>query len=606
MDKNTIIGFVLIAAIMFGFSWFQSKQYNEQMEIQSQLDSVARVEAAAQAEKLAAEAAAAPIAQQTVYKDSVLSMAAAAQEQTAVIENEKLRVEFTTRGAQFNSVKIKDYKAYDSDELELIKPTHSDLSITLNVGELINTKDFVFSIAEKTANSVAMRLNFSNGAYIEQKFVLEDDSYVLKNSLTFEGLPIPRNVSSYDYDFGMVVPRLEKGYKNESQYSKLNWYYRGEKKPDDIGRGRDNSKRVDAKVQWFAFQQQFFSAIVTAENDFSSGEFGIKFCGEDDENHNLMTCSAKMRGEFQNGKTIVNNYEYYFGPNHYQTLRAFDRKYEKVIPLGGSVIGLISRFIIIPCFNFIGKYISSFGLVILLMTILIKVLISPLTLKSYKSSAAMRVLKPEIEAINKKYPKESDAMKKQQATMDLYRKAGVSPMGGCLPMLLQFPVLWAMFRFFPASIELRQQKFLWADDLSAYDSILDFGFRIPLFGDHLSLFALLMALTMFLYSKMTSSQMSDDPNMAGMKFMSVYMMPIMMLFICNNLSSALSYYYLLSNLITILQTWVIKKFVVTEDKVRLQIAAASKKPVKKSKFQQKLEEMQKQQEAMMRQQQNRK
>ena len=606
MDKNTIIGFVLIAAIMFGFSWFQSKQYNEQMEIQSQLDSVARVEAAAQAEKLAAEAAAAPIAQQTVYKDSVLSMAAAAQEQTAVIENEKLRVEFTTRGAQFNSVKIKDYKAYDSDELELIKPKHSELGITLYVGELINTKDFVFSIAEKTANSVAMRLNFSNGAYIEQKFVLEDDSYVLKNSLTFEGLPIPRNVSSYDYDFGMVVPRLEKGYKNESQYSKLNWYYRGEKKPDDIGRGRDNSKRVDAKVQWFAFQQQFFSAIVTAENDFSSGEFGIKFCGEDDENHNLMTCSAKMRGEFQNGQTIVNNYEYYFGPNHYQTLRAFDRKYEKVIPLGGSVIGLISRFIIIPCFNFIGKYISSFGLVILLMTILIKVLISPLTLKSYKSSAAMGVLKPEIEAINKKYPKESDAMKKQQATMDLYRKAGVSPMGGCLPMLLQFPVLWAMFRFFPASIELRQQKFLWADDLSAYDSILDFGFRIPLFGDHLSLFALLMALTMFLYSKMTSSQMSDDPNMAGMKFMSVYMMPIMMLFICNNLSSALSYYYLLSNLITILQTWIIKKYVVTEDKVRLQMAAASGKPVKKSKFQQKLEEMQKQQEAMLRQQQKRK
>ena len=606
MDKNTIIGFVLIAAIMFGFSWFQSKQYNEQMEIQSQLDSVARVEAAAQAERLAAEAAAEPIAQQTIYKDSTLSMAVLAQEQTVVIENEKLQVEFTTKGAQFNSVKIKDYKAYGSEELELVKPDHSELGITLYVGELINTKDFVFSIADKTANSVAMRLNFSNGGYLEQKFTLEDDSYVLKNSLTFENLPIPRNVSSYDYDFGMVVPRLEKGYKNESQYSKLNWYYQGEKKPEEIGRGRDKNQRVDAKVQWFAFQQQFFSAIVTAENDFTSGEFGIKFCGEDDENNNLMSCSAKMRGEFQSGRTVVNNYEYYFGPNHYQTLKAFDRKYEKVIPLGGSVIGLISRFVIIPCFNFIGKYISNFGLVILLMTILIKVIISPLTLKSYKSSAAMGVLKPEIEAINRKYPKESDALKKQQATMDLYKKAGVSPMGGCLPMLLQFPVLWAMFRFFPASIELRQQKFLWADDLSAYDSILDFGFRIPLFGDHLSLFALLMALTMFLYSKMTSSQMSDDPNMAGMKFMSVYMMPIMMLFICNNLSSALSYYYLLSNLITILQTWIIKKYVVTEDKVRLQMAAASGKPVKKSKFQQKLEEMQKQQEAMLRQQQKRK
>jgi YidC/Oxa1 family membrane protein insertase len=211
----------------------------------------------------------------------------------------------------------------------------------------------------------------------------------------------------------------------------------------------------------------------------------------------------------------------------------------------------------------------------------------------------MACLKPEIEAINQKYPNEKDAMKKQQATMDLYRKAGVSPMGGCLPMLLQFPILFAMFRFFPASIELRQQSFLWADDLSAYDSILDLPFSIPLYGDHVSLFALLMAVTMFFYSRMTSSQMSDDPNMAGMKFMSLYMMPIMMLFICNNLSSALSYYYLLSNLITMVQTWVIKKYFVSEDKLRLQIAAASKKPSKKSKWQLRLEEMQKMQEAQM-------
>ena len=214
----------------------------------------------------------------------------------------------------------------------------------------------------------------------------------------------------------------------------------------------------------------------------------------------------------------------------------------------------------------------------------------------------MNVIKPEVDKLNEKYPKQEDAMKKQQAMMDLYKRAGISPMGGCLPMLLQFPILFAMFRFFPASIELRQQKFLWADDLSAYDSILDLPFNIPLYGDHISLFALLMAISMFVYSKMTSSQMSNDPNMAGMKFMSVWMMPIMMLFICNNLSSGLSYYYLLSNLITMFQTWVIRRFVVDEKKIHAQLAASAGKPVTKSKWQKRLEEAQKMQQQMAKEQ----
>ena len=235
------------------------------------------------------------------------------------------------------------------------------------------------------------------------------------------------------------------------------------------------------------------------------------------------------------------------------------------------------------------------------MTLLIKLLISPLTIKSYKSTARMQVIKPEIDKLNEKYPNEKDAMKKQQAMMDLYQKAGISPMGGCLPMLLQMPILFAMFRFFPASIELRQQKFLWADDLSAYDSIWNFGVNVPLLGDHLSLFALLMAVTMFVYSKMSSSQMSDDPNMVGMKFMSVWLMPIMMFFICNNLSSALSYYYLLSNIITMGMTWYIRKFVVTEEKVRNDMMIKAKQPKKKSKWQQRLEEAQKMQQQMQKQ-----
>ena len=290
---------------------------------------------------------------------------------------------------------------------------------------------------------------------------------------------------------------------------------------------------------------------------------------------------------------------------HYRTLKDYDMHYEKIIPLGGNVIGLISRYIIIPTFNFLGKFIGSYGIIILILTLLVKLIISPLTLKSYKSSAKMNVIKPEIDKLNEKYPKPEDAMKKQQAMMALYQRAGISPMGGCLPMLLQLPVLYAMFRFFPASIELRQQSFLWADDLSAYDSILDLPFNIPLYGDHVSLFALLMAVSMFLYSKMTSKQMSNDPSMAGMKFMSVWLMPLMMLFICNNLSSGLSYYYLLSNLITMFQTWFARRFLVDEKKIHAQLAATEGKPLPKSKWQQRLEEAQKMQQQALKEQQKR-
>ena len=259
---------------------------------------------------------------------------------------------------------------------------------------------------------------------------------------------------------------------------------------------------------------------------------------------------------------------------------------------------------IIPLFNFLHRSISNFGIIILLMTLFIKIVVLPFTYKSYSSSAKMQAIKPEIDKLNEKYPKEEDALKKQQAMMDIYKRAGINPMGGCLPMLLQFPILWAMFRFFPASIELRQQSFLWADDLSAYDSIIDFGTRIPLLGDHISLFALLMALSMFFYSKITmQGQMSgNDPNTASMRFMSVYMMPIMMFFICNSLSSGLSYYYLLSNLITMLETVIIKKFFVRPEDVLARLKASEGKPQPKSKWQKRLEEAQKMQQQMLKEQ----
>ena len=618
MNKNTVIGFILIFVIFFGFTWYQSSQYKKQVEYQAQQDSIARAEQAYAdsvwraehpEDTLSAALSSAPDRQvrQRIYRDSLLDVAHEDSSSYVTLANDKVEIVFNTKGAQPYSVLIKDYKTYDSTDLYLIKPGMSQYGITIYAGENISTKDFVFSVAASTDSTLVMRLPFSGGGYIEQKYTLEQGSYMMKNYLSFVGMGdvIPRNVSMFDIDWNVVIPRLEKGYRNEMQYSKLDYCYPGEKKPEQIGRGgRSDEERVDSKVNWFAFQQQFFSAIMRAGEDFSSAAFGIKFFEEDDPERNLMVCYADMRSEFDlsAGGDVTIPYEFYFGPNHYRTLKGYDQHYERIIPLGGSVIGLISRWVIIPVFNFLGRFIENFGIIILLLTVLIKLVVSPLTMKSYISSAKMSVLKPEMDKLNEKYPRQEDALKKQQAMMNLYRRAGVSPMGGCLPMLLQLPILYAMFRFFPASIELRQQPFLWADDLSAYDSILNLPFNIPLYGDHVSLFALLMALSMFIYSKMTSSQMSSDPSMAGMKFMSVWLMPIMMLFICNNLSSGLSYYYLLSNLITMLQTWFVKRYVVKPEKIHAMLAATEGKPMPKSKWQQRLEEAQKMQQQMAKEQ----
>lgn len=621
--KNTIIGFTLIGVIMFGFTWYQSRQYQKQMEYQAQLDSIARAErleayALDSLNRIASgdtlDNAATTVVLSTKpalkpYKDDNLTKAREAEASVLTLSNDKMEIAFTTKGAQPYSVKLLDYVKYDSSSLYLIPPQASEFNVNVFAGESVDTKEFVFDVAEVSDSSIVMRLPFAQGGYIQQKYVLSQGSYMVHNELSFVGMDsvIPSRVSSVDLNWKTVVPRLEKGYKNEKQYSKIDYYVPGEKSPEDMGNGKNDSKRLDAKFDWVAFQQQFFSSILTAPEGFESGEFGVEYFPEDDVDRNLMTCSAHARAgvDMMKAGDKVIPFDFYFGPNHYHTLKSYDRKYEKIIPLGGWLVGWISRFIIIPCFDLLGRFISNYGLIILIMTILLKIVISPLTIKSYMSSAKMSALKPEMDKINEKYPKQEDAMKKQQATMELYQRAGVKPLGGCLPMLLQFPILWAMFRFFPASIELRQKSFLWADDLSAYDSIWDFGVNIPLFGDHLSLFALLMAVSMFLYSKMTSSQMSNDPQMASMKFMSVWLMPIMMLFICNNLSSGLSYYYFISNLLTMLQTFIIKKLVVKPEKILAQVQASKGKPLPKSKWQQRLEEAQKMQQAQLREQQKR-
>lgn len=619
MNKNNVIGWILIALIFIGFMFYQSKQIEKQQAYQAQLDSIAAVEQLAQWKADSAAAAARALTdtlgnevalqenQAAIYRDSLLESASKAEGRLVTLSNDKLELVLNTKGAQPYSAHVKDFRNYDSTDLYIFKPGNSRMGITVYAGENINTADFVFDLVSSNDSTAVMRLPFGNGGYIEQRYLLKNDSYMVENSLAFVGMDdiIPRNVSVVDMDWEVTIPRMEKGYRNESQYSKIDYYFSGEKKVGEIGRGRNGSKRIENRLSWFDFQQQFFSAIMHPKEEFSSGSLEVNFIPEADESHNLMTCSASMRYDFKHSSEVRYDSNFYFGPNDYRILKSYDQGYEKVIPLGGWLVGWFTKFVIIPLFNFLHKGISNFGIIILLMTIFIKIVVSPFTFKSYSSTAKMQVIKPEVDKINKKFPKPEDAMKKQQATMELYRKAGINPMGGCLPMLLQFPILWAMFRFFPASIELRQQHFLWAEDLSAYDSIINFGTRIPLLGDHISLFALLMALSMFFYSKITMQGQTtgDDPNAVSMRFMSLYMMPVMMFFICNNLSSGLSYYYLLSNLITMLISWVIKKFFVHPEKIQQKLKEAESKPVQKSKWQQRLEEAQKMQQQQLREQQ---
>lgn len=618
MNKNTIIGLSLMGLILIGFSWYNSRLFREQERQKFIQDSIAAVKAFEAEAKFRAEhpeldsagIAGMQAAESGVayYRDSLLQAASQGTETFHTLENNKVKIEYTSKGAQASSIQIKDYTTYSGDPLMLLKKGAGNFNIQFYTNQLLNSSDFCFTKVAQSDTSLVFRLAVAEDAYIEYAYTLPEDTYLVDFDLRLVGMDryIPRNVRFFDLDWNMDISRLEKGYDNEKNYSTVVYKYPDENSTENLGMRKDAAEeKVKTKLSWFAFQQQFFSAIMVAENDFSEGTLDMKFYPETDQEGRLMACGANMVIPYDPAPEQTMSFNFYFGPNLYKELKSYDMGFEKIVPLGWGIIGWINRYFIIPFFDLLGRVISNFGIIILLMTIAIKLIISPLTMKSYISSAKMRVLKPEVDKINEKYPKPEDAMKKQQEIMALYQKTGVGLMGGCLPMLLQLPILYAMFRFFPSSFELRQQGFLWADDLSGYDSILDLPFHIPLYGDHVSLFAILMALSMFFYTKINMTDVSG-PQMAGMKFMSLYFMPIFMLVLCNNFSSGLSYYYMLSNIITMIQTWVIRRFFVNEEKLyaKLKEKAANGK-VKKSKFQQRLEEMQRQQEALRRQQQNR-
>ena len=643
-NLNTLWGFLAIGVIMVGFLFLQSNEAKKQAEYQQKVK--ARNELIALNEARQAQARALLEARDSA--NVVISAESTSAETPAVapvparptevytLENELLALEFVSAGAQPRSARIKNYTNYGGSDLYLFRdfalmkdslaaPAKREYNlldftaVTYSNGRQLGKNnwlhtanlDFVKVDSLSNGHTLVMAAEYAGGEIL-QTWNLAPDTYQVGFNIAFHGLQdvLSTKVSSMKLDYKLAIPRMERGLRNEKQYSKINYKRSSDGEIEDLGGAKDVSETEGASIAWVGYQQQFFSVILhkTGEPFSRAEKIEVKYKEENDPDHRLMDCSSRLVLPYDGGSEDVSmDFQLYMGPNDYYGLKEFGEDYEKVIPLGGWLVGWFTKWVIIPMFRFFHDNLGilNFGIIILLMTVVIKLIVLPLAYKSYSSSAKMSALRPEMEKINAKFPKQEDAMKKQQATMDLYRRAGVSPMGGCLPMLLQFPILWAMFRFFPASIELRQQGFLWCDDLSTYDNILPAGFELPLIG-HLSLFALLMAVSMWFYSKVisTSQTAANDPSAKMMKFMSLWMMPIMMFFICNSLSAGLSYYYLLSNLITMLETWIIRKWFVKPDEILAKVHASEGKPVQKSKWQLRLEEAQKMQRQMEQQKKN--
>ena len=644
MDKKSIIGIAVVAVLFLGFAYFNSQQQKEYLEqkaaYEAYVDSVAAAARAAapvadslasgngvQAEVAAAEAAAAVRERQVETLGESLTAAREAEAEEFIVENDVMAVLFSTRGGQIKGVTLKDYTQYGprgkrDRKIEMMDPATArfGLSFYLKNGLKnvpVNTLDYVFTaqpvVGEADgAKSVVMRLPVAEGAYLEYRYLIYDTEaperdYLVDFDVRLVNMaPEMANQTQIQIDWANTTFQNEKGFQNENMYTTLAYRFPGESSIEELGMSEGaKSKNISTQVNWVAFKQQFFSSVFIAPDNVSYANLAFDTAAP--ESSLLKTFTAQM-GVPYTPQTEGYDFAFYFGPNKYSILKKIgepggaDIYLERLVPLGWGIFGWVNRWCVIPVFDFLRNYIGSFGIIILILVVLVKLVISPLTYKSYVSMAKMRLVKPQIDELAKKYPKPEDAMKKQQATMELYKKAGINPMGGCIPMLIQMPILIAMFRFFPASIELREQPFLWADDLSSYDSIVNLPFSIPFYGDHVSLFALLMAVSLFGYSWFNYQQTaSSQPQMAGMKFMMVYMMPIMMLFWFNSYSSGLCYYYLLSNIFTIGQTLVIRRMV-DDNKIHaiMQANAAKKSKGKKSKFQQRYEELMRQQEAQQR------
>ncbi|MCQ2607662.1 MAG: membrane protein insertase YidC [Bacteroidales bacterium] len=616
MDKNSVIGTVLICLLMVGYYYFTKPTEEDLKRRAEYLDSLRNVELQQQLRQKEDSLLALELLKDTTKKDSVINEVALAREygrfyksaqgeqQIVTLENNLISVSMTNKGGKPSRVLMKEYKTYDGRPLNLLAGDSTHFGLLLSeIGHSTDEMYFVPSEVTVTADSVqkiSYRLAIDEYSYIEYQYSLKPNSYTVDLTILSKGMDKIVRESRYNLLWNTTMNVLEKSKNAESQNTAIVWKYKDDDTETLNPRAKDDeSEKLSGQVKWVGFKQHFFSAVLIADDKFERGG--------DVKSHVLTNCDTTMK-EFtanlflEKGNAI--NLQFFFGPNHLPVLKEQGIDLESLLDLGW--FGFITKYAIVPIFNWLRGFIDNMGLVILLMTIILKLILFPLTCKSYLSTARMRVVKPYVEEINAKYPKPEDAMKKQQATMDLYRKVGINPMGGCLPLLIQFPILVAMFRFFPASIELRQESFLWAEDLSTYDSIFEWTTHIPIissiYGNHISLFTLLMAASMIIVNKINTANTAQvqTPGMPNMNVM-MWIMSIMMIFWFNDYSAGLSYYYLLANVITMLQTMLIRGLV-NDEKILKKMEANKQKASKqkKSRLQERLDQWAKEQQKQMR------
>ena len=617
-DINSLIGFVLLGAIMMWYFYTNqptpeelAKQKTERIQ-----DSIQSTQDQVQNNKIQEE----PVITTFEVKDSISLLNAqsqlgafsysatlpSAKPNETILESDLFIIKVANKGGQITEVELKKFKTYDQKPLYLIKDNNAlfNISFATTDNRTLNTKDLYFepTLTTNGENTVlSMKLKVSNDRFLEYRYEIKPDNYMLDFAIKSQGMDNAINTSqSLNLDWDLKAYRQEKSLQSENMYTY--YYYKAD---DDVSYLTNDDEETEINVNWVAYKQHFFSSILKTDTPFSSAKFISKNLVVDEDIDTVFTKQFSVNAplDMKNGEL---NYamNWYFGPTNYRILNKYKgTDLSEVADLGWGIFGWINKIVFVPVFSFLSSFIGNYGLIIILMTIVVRIIMSPVVYKSYLSSAKMKVLRPEMNEINEKYKGKENAMKRQQETMALQRKAGVNPLSGCIPALIQMPVFFALFRFFPSSIELRQKGFLWANDLSSYDTIAKLPFKIPFYGDHVSLFPILASVAIFFYMQMTQSQQMNMqqptqegmPDMGKMMKMMMWFSPIMMLFFFNNYASSLSLYYFVSNLLTIVIMLVIKHYIIDEDKIHAQIQENKAKPEKKkSKFRQRIDDAMKQ------------
>jgi len=619
MDRNTLTGLLIIGGLLIGYSWFTQPSDSELAAAKSQRDSLRALEETEARASLDTVIKAASYVHEAVVtetKDSAwkaeqairfggFSTARDGDLKYSTIENEKMIVTLSNKGGRMVSVELKDYKTFEQKSLMLFDEDSSRFNLNfLYEGNYLSTSDFFFepsdvdvSVQGKDRLVFTYRLYAgSSSKYIEYRYALDGDAYVLDYSVSMVGLAdiAVANNNRMNFEWSMASPSKEKSVKQQQLYTTMFFQY-FEDDADYIGESKAERQILEETTSWIAFKQQFFSAVIISDQGIQAQEAYVETQNVAEGSNYVKRLTASFPLALDQSANPTGNLSFFLGPNKYDILQQYGIGLEDQIDLGWGFIGWTNEFLIIPVFNLLEGLNITYGIIILLLTIFIKVILFPLVWKNYISSAKMKVLKPEMDEINEKF-KDAEPMKKQQEVMGLYKEAGVNPLAGCIPMVLQMPILYAMFRFFPSSIELRQQGFLWAEDLSTYDAIVTWDAQIPLlssfYGNHISLFTLLMAASLFFYTRTNMQMTMNTGPQAGQMKVMMYIMPFMLLFFFNSYSSGLSYYYFTANVVSMLQQAVIKKWFINEEQIHAKIQANKKRPgsKKKSRFQQTMED----------------